>query len=106
MSRADRHRRLIPDWRAMGYEVFPLHVRGAEAPSRRRVLERDRAMGRDGSRAAMARSFATGPATFESLSARADGCLQIDGRTGGVLQRDGRPFPSEPALSRPAAPSP
>jgi predicted ABC-type ATPase len=105
MSRADRYRRLIPELRAMGYEVFLMHVRVPEALSRRRVLERYRATGRYVSRAAIARYFATGPATFERLSGWADGYLQIDGLTGRVLQRGGRPFPSEPALSRPAAPS-
>jgi predicted ABC-type ATPase len=96
MSRVDRYRRLIPELRAMGYGVFLLHVSVPESLSRRRVLERYRAMGRYVSRAAIARYFTTGPATFQMLSGWADGYRQVDGLTGRVLQQGGRPFPSEP----------
>lgn len=95
MSRADRYRRLIPELRAMGYRVFLLHVSVPESLSRRRVLERYRAMGRYVSRAAIGRYFATGPATFQSLSSWADGYLQVDGLTGRVLKQGGGPFPSD-----------
>ncbi len=102
MSRADRYRRLIPELRAIGYGVFLLHVSVPESLSRRRVLERYRAMGRYVSRAAITRYFNTGPATFQLLSGWADGYLQVDGLTGRVLKQGDWPFP----LSLPSAPSP
>ncbi len=105
MSRVDRYRRLIPELRAMGYSVFLLQVSVPESLSRRRVLERYRATGRYVSRAAIARYFATGPATFEMLSSWADGYRQVDGLTGRVLQQGGRPFPSEPQPFLPGAAS-
>jgi len=96
MSRVDRYRRLIPELRAMGYRVFLLHVSVPESLSRRRVLERYRAMGRYVSRAAIGRYFTTGPSTFEVLSDWADGYLQIDGLTGRVLRQGGSRLPSGP----------
>lgn len=105
MSRADRYRRLIPELRAMGYRVFLLHVSVPESVSRRRVLERYRAMGRYVSRAAIVRYFATGPATFQQLSGWADGFLQVDGLTGRVLKQGGEPFPSGPQPLPPGAAS-
>jgi predicted ABC-type ATPase len=105
MSRVDRYRRLIPELRAMGYEVFLLQVSVPESLSRRRVLERYRAMGRYVSRAAITRYFATGPSTFEVLSSWADGYLQVDGLTGLVRKQGGRPFPSEPQPFPPGAAS-
>jgi len=102
MSMADRYRRLMPELRAMGYGVFLLHVSVPESLSRRRVLERYRAMGRYVSRAAITRYFATGPATFQMLSGWADGYLQVDGITGRIIRQGGDPFPA----SLPGAGSP
>ncbi|WP_259723708.1 zeta toxin family protein [Synechococcus sp. CS-1332] len=105
MSRADRYRRLIPELRALGYGVFLLHVSVPESLSRKRVLERYRAMGRYVSRAAIVRYFATGPATFQRLSGWADGYLQVDGLTGRVLNQGGGPFPSDHQPVPPSATS-
>ncbi len=102
MSRADRYRRLIPELRAMGYAVFLLHVSVPESLSRRRVLERYRAMGRYVSCAAITRYFATGPATFQMLYRLADGYLQVDAITGRIIGQGGDPLPG----SLPGAGSP
>ncbi|MEA5444079.1 zeta toxin family protein [Cyanobium gracile] len=102
MSRAGRYRQLIPELRAMGYRVFLLNVSVPESLSLMRVLERYRATGRYVPRVAIRQYFATGPATFKTLSGWADGFLQVDGITGRVIKLGGAPFPQ----FSPSAPPP
>ncbi|MCP9851072.1 zeta toxin family protein [Cyanobium sp. Morenito 9A2] len=97
MTQADRYEQLIGSLKQNGYQVFLVQVLIPEPLSLQRVLERYQSSGRYVPRSIVKAFYQRGMAVFRQLAPRANGSIQVDGLTGGVLWSQGDPLPGREA---------
>jgi len=95
MNKAKKYLPLVDRLKKMGYEVLVIYMQVPKDVSMARVMERYQRTGRYVPQHVIDEVYANGLEAYEEVIKAADGYIRVDGVTGKILEKGGKPIPSE-----------
>ena len=95
MNKAKKYLPLVERLKKMGYEVLVIYMQVPKDVSMARVMERYQRTGRYVPQHVIDEVYANGLEAYEAVIKAAAGYIRVDGVTGKILEKGGKPIPSE-----------
>ncbi len=95
MNKAKKYLPLVDRLKKMGYEVLVIYMQVPKDVSMARVMERYQRTGRYVPQHVIDEVYANGLEAYEEVIKAAHGYIRVDGVTGEILEKGGRPIPTE-----------
>jgi predicted ABC-type ATPase len=95
MNKAKKYLPLVRKLKAMGYEVLVIYMQVPREVSVSRAMERYQRTGRYVPIEVIDEVFDNGLDAYEQVIKEADGHIRVDGLTGEILEKGGKPIPTE-----------